>query len=260
MIHSGCTQKNELTNIKNNNSFKTSSIIINAPEKAYFEELITFTASSIHNSEKEITYEWDFRDGRKIQGEKVQHIFKFENDFDIEYPLIYTVLLCVKENDEFLRIIEHEIQLFPPKYIFYLTSKKLTVEKPEVNQDMIELTGKFNLKPLKEISYDLEESVKIQECKWNITIHIKKPVLAILDKIQVSLYNKTGFQISEAEIGFKKFEIWKEKNVLINGEIIKAEEFKSIKISLKGLTVGQKINIQYGSQEPSQINFDFIKN
>ena len=46
-----------------------------------------------------MSYKWDFGDGQTAKGKKVEYIFEFENELDILYPLIYTVILSVKDND-----------------------------------------------------------------------------------------------------------------------------------------------------------------
>ena len=217
-----------------------------------------FGASESYDSDgKIVSYEWDFRDEHTAEGKKVEHTFKFENEFDIEYPLIYTVLLCVKDNDESFKLVEHQIMLFPSEYMFYLDSGKITTNKPSLNEDITGASGKFKLNPAQEISYELEDCIKIQKCKWNATIHMKKPILTVVDQVTVTLYNKTGVEISKDETSFGRFEFWKEKAVLIKGETDKQEEFKSAKISLYGFSLGKKISILYGDEKASQICFDF---
>ena len=259
IILSGCTNNDKSIKPDNNNSNRSAPIVtIIAPEKAYFGYPIVFDASESYETGKKIvSYKWDFGDERTAEGKKVEHTFEFENELDIEYPLIYTVILSVKDNDENLKIIEYQIMLFPSVYMFYLDSGKITTEKPILNEDTIRASGKFKFKPAQEITYELEEPVKIQKCKWNTTVHLKKPILTVVDSVLVTLYNKIGEEISRGETSFGRFEFWKEKAVLIKGETDKQEEFKSAKISLYGFSLGKKISILYGDEKASQICFDF---
>jgi len=256
---SGCINSNKETNPIDSKDNSAPIAVITAPEKAYFEDKIIFDASDSYDTNGNIvSYEWNFGDGQTSEGKKVEHIFKFENNFEIEYPLIYTVILCVKDNDDLLKIAEHQIMLSPSRYMFYLTPGKLIVNKPDLYQDTLDTTGKLRLNPAQELSYELENSIKIQECKWNATIYMKKPILAGLDRIIITIYNKTGIEISKGETFFKKFEIWKEKTILIKGDIPNIEEIKSVKISVYGLLLGKKINIFYGADKASYICFNFI--
>ena len=85
----------------------------------------------------------------------------------------------------------------------------------------------------------------------------KKESISLINRISLTLYNKTGRIITEGESNFKLFDFWEEKTVLINGRIIKPEEFKSIRIIVYGFSLKEKINILYGSETASNICFDF---
>lgn len=149
IILSGCTNNDKTTKPNNNNSSSSAPFArIIAPKQAYFGDSIVFDASESYDSDgKIVSYEWDFRDEHTAEGKKVEHTFKFENEFDIEYPLICTVLLCVKDNDESFKLVEHQIMLFPSEYMFYLDSGKITTNKPSLNEDITGASGKFKLNP-----------------------------------------------------------------------------------------------------------------
>ena len=258
-VLSGCINNDNAPKPNNNNSNNSAPfILIKAPKLAYFGNPIVFDASESYDSGgKIVSYKWDFRDGQTAEGKKVEHTFKFENEFDIEYPLIYTVLLCVKDKNENSKLVEHQIMLFPSEYIFYLDSGKIITNKPSINEDIIRASGRFKLNPAQEVSYELEDCIVIQRCKWNATIHMKKPILTVVDQVMITLYNKTGVEISKEGTSFRGFELWKDKAIFIEGETNKQEEFKSIKISVYGFSLGKKISILYGDDKDSQICFDF---
>jgi len=231
--------------------------IITAPTKTFFGEPIKFDASKSYDTDGRIeSYSWIFEDDETAEGVAVTHTYQFNKDFDIEYPLIYSVVLAVVDDNKSCEYTTHEIMLYPKEYIFYLDSRKLTTEKPSSNHETIRVSfGKFN--PLKELVYDSPDSIKILPCRWNATIYIDKPRLAILNRISLTLYNETGAKIAEADITFGLFDIWKEKTILIKGEIVKPEEIKSVKLVFYGFSIREKINIFYGGEKASQICFDF---
>lgn len=259
IVLSGCINNENASKPNNNNSNNSAPFtIITAPKQAYFGNPIVFDASESYDpGGKIVSYKWDFRDGQTAEGKKVEHTFKFENEFDIEYPLIYTVLLCVKDNDECSKLVEHQIMLFPSEYIFYLDSGKIITNKPSLNEEKIRVSGRFKLNPAQEVSYELEDCIVIQKCKWHATIHMKKPILTVIDQVIVTLYNKTGVEISNVGTSFGRFKFWKDKAVFIEGETNKKEEFKSAKLSVYGFSLGKKISIFYGDDTASQICFDF---
>ena len=108
------------------------------------------------------------------------------------------------------------------------------------------------------MTYNLESSLNISSCKWNINIHIKKPILKNLRGISVTLFDKNDEEISKADLNFGILELWRDKSFLLDGRIDKQVEFKSVKISVYGFSILERIRILYGGEPPSYICFDFI--
>ena len=248
-------------NTKSDNSHVPSNLlpklVLNAPETAYFGEPIRFDASKSYDEDGTVAlFRWDFGDEEIMEGATVEHIYNFDSNLSIEYPLIYQVILIVWDDTGFYNSALHEIKLFPKQYIFYLNHAKLSIEKPSSSQDAIKASfGKII--PLNQLTYELTESIKIFPSSWNMTIYIKKPILTILNRISLTIYNKTGTEIAKAESTFKPFKLWKEKTVLLEGTTIRTEDFKSIKLTVYGFSLKAKINIFYGGEKAGQICFDF---
>ena len=257
---SGCIKKEEKTDQNNKKDHNQNVVEIFGPEKAYFGQTIVFNViESIKNINEIISYEWDFGDSQTDTGKQVEHTYEFENDINIEYPLIYTIRLKAKDQYENLQIANHQIMLYPSVYTFYLDTNKLTIEKPSTNEDVIGLSGKFNLKPAQELIYTIEGFVKIQKCKWNASIYLKIPILIVADNIIFTLYNENGEEISKGEQDFRRFNFLDNEPIVIRGEINNQEEFKSAKLSIYGFSFGKKISILYGDEKPSKICFNFTE-
>ncbi|RLF52437.1 MAG: hypothetical protein DRN24_03290, partial [Thermoplasmata archaeon] len=109
ILYTGCLENN------NNNTNIEGSTIEGSPpvpiissikNKYYFGDIIKLDASQSYDTDGEIvSYIWDFGDGTKAAGVTVEHIYKFENEFDIEYPLIYTVSLSVVDDDNLMNTV-----------------------------------------------------------------------------------------------------------------------------------------------------------
>ena len=81
---------------------------------SYFGETIVFDASDSYDIDGKIEYySWDFGNGEKSEGKIVEHTYKFENDFEITYPLIYPISLFVKDNNDSMIGTNHQIKIFP---------------------------------------------------------------------------------------------------------------------------------------------------
>ena len=244
---SGCLNKSESIekNYLIDNLPPIAKII--GPDKAYFGESIKFDASNSYDSDgKIISYSWDFGDGENIEGIKVSHSYKFENDFFIKYPIIYPVTLLIKDNKGTAIATTYQINIYPKEYKFYFTPNELAAEKPLFFKDNIN----SNI-------YELKSSIIIQKCIWNATLYLEKPLLLRIKKITLTFYDEKEevLTIKEEKFGFNKF--WKEKIVKLNGEIKKEIQFKSLKIEILSFSLIPRINIIYGGEKASFICFDF---
>jgi hypothetical protein len=258
LILSGCLVGNKQVEDNTSPSNNAAPVpVVTAPEKAYFGDAIVFDASKSHDPDGTIeSYGWFFEDNKTADGVAVSYTYNFPNDFHMEYPIIYSVVLSIVDNNGSWEYTAHEIMLYPKEYKFYLDSGKLTTEKPSSNTDKIRASfGKFNL--LQELTYNLPDFVEILPCTWNATIYVEKPRLTIVNRVLLTLYNETGEKITESDSSFRLFDFWKEKTMKIQGRIDNPDEFKSIKLVVYGFSIGKKVTILYGGEKASQICFNF---
>jgi len=231
---------------------------INAPYQKYFGEIIEFDATGSYDPYgKIVSYSWDFGDNEFAEGAIVKHAYKFENNYTINYPLIYSVNLFVKNNKGSITVTSHQIKLYPQKYVFYLNSNKLTIEKPQLGKDNIKCSGLFKFISNYFVTYTLDKPVSIKKCNWNATLYLKKPLCMVANKIKISLFNNEGHEMIEKEEMIGLISLWKEKKIDIKGVFDKEEELKSIKISVYGFSVRNKLFILYGGEKSSSISFNF---
>jgi len=255
-IFSGCIEKEKKEKTTDLDGNTNPVAIISAPLQAFFGEKIKFDASESFDSNDEIiTYKWDFRDGEKSEGRQVEHIFNFENNYSIEYPLIYTVLLNIQDDEGNVNLIEHQIMLFPAVYSFYFNLNSIEIDKPVFDEEKISPIGVFN--PTEELIYELENCINLKKCIWNATIFIKKNLLAFINKISFTIHNSLGQEISKSDINFKRLDIWQDKEIFFQGKIDRNDNFKFLKITIYGFTLSKEITILYGGIDASNLNFIF---
>ena len=259
LLLSGCLEETKPLEENLNQSGNLYPIgIISAPEKAYFGELIEFDASDSYDSDgKIVSYSWDFGDDQTAEGILVNHIFIFENNFTIDYPLIYSINLFITDNDGAISVTSHQIMIYPKEYLFYLSSTKLVIEKPSFNLDKIKGSGLFKLSPPQILKYDLDKSITVKKCTWNATIYLKKPLFIKANKISIIFYDNEGNQITKKDKQLGLSILWKEKTLQIGGAFDQEEEFKSVEIVVNGFSIGKKISIMYGDDKASHICFNF---
>ena len=257
---SGCLDKDEQTGQHLPPSSNSSPVpIINTTKIAYFGEIIEFDASESYDPDGTIeVYSWDFGDNETSEGILATHTYKFENYFNVAFPITYSVLLKIVDNNESWEYGTHEIMVYPREYIFYFDRMGLTEKVPVSSKDMIKASfGNFIFNQMQELTYESSNYINIQPCNWNSTIHIEKPKFTLINSISLTLYNKTGEKITEEKTNLNLFEFWEEKTISIKGKTIKPEEFKSIKLSVNGFSLREKISITYGGESASHICFDF---
>ena len=257
-LFSGCIEKEGTINGR----FTQSKYISNtffAPEKAFFNEEIEFDASKLINSNKNIKkILWNFGDGDYAEGIKVKHKYLFDNEFNIDYPLIYTVSAIVITGSESFSETQ-QIKLYPKEYRFYLDVEKLSLERPNFYPEKTSAKSFLNLLEPKELKYDFYEPVHIPGCNITVSLFIQKPFFLKLNRIMVSFLSEDNkvLQTIETKIGFKT--LWKEKYVNLSGHLDIKEKIKTIQIEIYGLSLGEKIKILYGSEKPSFISFKLFE-
>jgi len=260
LIFSGCLNKSNslyADSYTNINSYPI--VLIDAPKQAYFEDYIEFDASTSYDTDGEIIlFYWIFGDGETAEGNKVKHRYIFENDLNINYPLIYTYSLLIVDNYGAKILRSNEIMMFPKKYELFLQSGSFEFEKPFLTEEYVKTSFGNKIKnPSNELNFKLMDPISISKCSWNITLCLKKPILTRLTKIKIVLYDSDNNEISKAEKKFGMIKFWNKKTIELTGKIIKNSEFQSIKIIFYGFSIRNKIKILYGSDSASNINFNF---
>jgi hypothetical protein len=263
-IFSGCIEndnqlKKSFSQIKNSAPIP----IINATNKAFFDEIIEFDASNSYDPDGIIKfYSWDFGDNQTTEGIKEKHIYKFEENFkNIEFPITYSVLLKIVDNDGAWEYISHNILLYPNEYKLYFNKTGLTYKKPILSKFLTKVffrNNNFNINSNQDIIYELSDYITLEACDWEASIYIEKPMFNIINRIRIVLLNKTGNIITEEKINLKLLDLWEKKLISINGKIRKNEEFKSIRLCINGISLKNDISIIYGGDKPSNICFNFI--
>jgi len=225
-------------------------------EQAYFDEKIEFDATKYMSSQKDIKkYYWDFGDGSTAEGAKVQHSYGFENRYDVEYPLVYPVTLMAYDGYESISTT-HLIKLYPNTYTFFLGCGKLLNDIPPKNSDKLRTTNIFEEKS-EAISYELEESTTIPKSDWTVTLYLEKPFLLKINKISISFFDNNSDEITTVEKKIGMHSYGRHKTIDITGSFDQEVDFKLIKLSLYGFSIGKNVKILYGGEKASHIVFNF---
>jgi hypothetical protein len=226
---------------------------------AYEGDIITFDASNSYDPDGEIvSYTWIWEDNTNSEGVKTERKFEIANIFELQegLPLVFSIILQVKDNNQSEDLLDYWIGVIPRKHVFYFDLNELKLEKPGQGEDSLKITlGKF--RPVKELNYDLEESIYIQKCTWNATIYLEKSLFTIINRLSILLYDGEGNQITREDQYLGFINLWREKTIQIKGSFNDKEEFKSVKLVFYGLSLLGKTHILYGGETASQICFDF---
>jgi len=254
----GCVTNTTKTNFGKGSDISSPIPIIDGPTEAYFGEDIEFDASASYDSNGIITqFLWNFGDGTKIQGQKVNHKFEFLGEYSIKYPLIYTVSLIVKDDDGNNVARTHYIKLFPRKYSFYLTTGRATSVKPMAFKEPLglEKVSKMGLSPY--LEYEFEETICLSTCSWNAELYLEKPLFSIISRVKLSFIDSDGKEIfsKEQKLGFNM--LWKTKNIHLSGKFSEDLEISKIRISIPSFSLTNNVYMLYGAEKPSSISFDF---
>ena len=225
-------------------------------EQAYFGEKIEFDATNYIGSKNEVkAYFWDFGDGNTAEGSKVQHSYNFENDYDLEYPIVYSVTVMAYDGYESISTTRL-IELYPTAYTFFLDNSRLDDSPPLENREYVGTTSIFDGN-IETTTFVLDKSVTIPESEWILTLYLEKPFLLKIKKITIGFFDENSNEIANLEENVGLFSYGISKKIDLKGTFGNEIEFKSIRLSFYGFTIGEKIGILYGGEKASQIVFDF---
>jgi hypothetical protein len=261
LICSGCISKKDDESIKYS-SENPPTPIIKAPEKSFFDKNITFDASDSFDTDGEIiSYSWNMGNKDTLTGEKINYTYKFKNDFNLEIPIIYTVVLTVTDDENHFRSNSYQISLYPKEYIFYLSlNNKLVFEKEDtVKTQKIPLNYGV-LSELYTVKYSFSNAINIAESDWALQLNVDKRVFGFLNKIIVKFYDEFDSEYEELtttkNFNFLSF-IGNDDSIKIDGKITKEVNLKYITVSFQGVGLKNSFNIVYFEKPYSKLIFDF---
>ena len=258
ILFPGCSENNDIIkrNIISKNQPPSAKIL--GPEKAFFGENIKLSAIESYDSDGEIVnYKWKLDEDTIKTGKEIVHKFDIEDNYNIDYPLIFTIHLLIEDDMGYISVITHQIKLYPKKYPFYLYPQSLKSDTAGPEKDTIRATGLLNINSPEILVYSLSEPITIDNCKWNLTLYINKPSFALINRVDLLIIDNHGNNIDSVSknIGFNLLK--KELKIILEGNINDDFELKTLEIKIYGLSLKKEIDILYGSEKASIIIFDF---
>ncbi len=232
-----------------------SPVTIDAPDKAFFDEEIEFDAYCDESEYKITSYRWNFQDGKDIIGKNVKHKYFFENKFEIEYPVIYTITLFTTFSDKSIRATKHLIKVYPKEFIFYLQKNKLSKNEPSLNYERL-TDEMLSFNKQKELIYSFDDPIYIDKCDWDLILNIKKPLFLTIKNIKITFYNKENSIVDEKQFE-NIFKIGLKNAIKVSGKFNQEYEIEKIKISFSIFSFRNDISLIYGGYNPSNICFRF---
>ncbi len=260
LIFSGCIQKE-------NNSVDTPEkkydkiypyAEIETPDTIYFNKNITIKAKNPYDDGDIISYKWYFLNEKQPkEGQKISHIFVNKYDKIENYPIIQPVFLFLTDNDNNLKVINQNVEIYPDKYSFYLGKNQLTLNKTKQTYDLIKPRLDI-IKSTERIKYEFDKPIKLYQNRWQASIYINKPLFGYLKSLKIGFFNAENEVLDEQEYILKNNFFWRSKKIVISGTI-KESIIDYVEISFKGLTLFNNIAILYDAEHCSNIVFNFTK-
>ena len=250
---SGCINNNSVENQDFDSGLITENLI-SAPSTAYFDEELEFNAMNINAQDKIKTLYWDFGDGFTAEGGNVKHSYSFLKEFEIEYPVVYTVTLLIVDDKQTVTT-DHQIKLYPKKYTFYFDIGKTSFDVPISGYEKTGTNSIIKPREVNKISYQFEKPINVSACDLEITLYLEKPFSLVIRKVTVSFYDAYNNEVKSIEKNLFLNNLWRLNNIQIQGSLDKQENIKSIEILFYGFSISENIKILYGTGTPSNICF-----
>lgn len=272
-LFSGCTVEREATTtptIQNSPPtavISTSGTLTSLPgyidmtiidAVAYAGDEITFDASASFDSDGYITsYCWIWEDSTAVQEKVTYRIFALDNIYELQgLPLIYSIVLQVEDDHEFPSLAEYRIGIIPKVHTFYFNEDGLQLQKPAAKEQLLTLSTGV-LRSIQTLSYRLSEPIWIQPSSWNITLFVEKPRYSPLITVSVILLNAEGVEFDRTERQVPMLLGQKKATIHLTGNIDSKEEFLSMQLQFKGVSLKDRLSLLYGGEQASHLMFDF---
>ncbi|HEC80841.1 MAG TPA: PKD domain-containing protein [Thermoplasmatales archaeon] len=219
---------------------------------------VEFDGSESYDPDGEVvSYEWSFDDGTVLKGKKVSYTFKLDqplSSLNTSRLPVFSPLLTVCDNDGkqgFARIF---VKVVPSYYKLYLSNSVLSLQKPDEDDEKIRLPVLWRKYVL---NYEINETLYLERCYFNLTLHVQKPRLSLLSSIIVSAYDESGNETVLTKTSFTQtMGFWREKVMSLDGEIPEME-LKGIKVALCGLSY-RGVSLVYGGDDASVLNISLV--
>lgn len=260
-LFSGCIQNDDSDSFELNSGQSPEAIII-APEKAFFNENITFDASESQDPDgKIISYNWNMGNNDFFSGKNISYSYDFDNDFNTEIPIIYTVILTVCDNENNKISQSFQISLYPKEYVFYLSSySKLVLNKKDsVETDDIKL--KIGLiSDIESLEYELPIDIDIRSSEWLLHLNFEKKFFCFLNRITVRFYDSQGSEYEELRT-IKNYNILsflnRKESITITGKINSLINLRYIGLEFQGFGLKNCFILKYFEDPYSSFIFEF---
>ncbi len=258
---SGCITKKENESIKSDTK-NLPNPVIRAPEKTFFNKNITLDATDSFDPDGEIvSYTWNMGNNDMLTGEIINYSYQFDKNFNLEMPIIYTIVLTVTDNENNLCSTSYQISLYPKEYVFYLSSNnKIVFEKEETVQ-----THKIPLKygilsDSHTVKYSFPVEINIPESDWSLRFNLDKKIFGFLKEIIVKFYDENDAEYEELRTS-KNYNllsfIGNNDVITIDGTITEEINLKYVTVTFQGFGSKNSFNIVYFDKPYSSLVFDF---
>ncbi|HID25484.1 MAG TPA: PKD domain-containing protein [Thermoplasmata archaeon] len=223
---------------------------------------VEFDGSSSYDPDGEIVaYEWSFDDGTILKGAKVSYTFNIDNpvaSFNLSKLPVFSPLLTVYDEDGRQGFTRVFVKVFPTEYTLYLDEGVLSLGVPAESSETVKLPS-LGKNRKAELSYELDEPLYLPTCSYNITLHLQKPRLSLINKIVVSVYDTNGSETILAENSlFQLLGFWRNRVLTLDGVIQDTGRgIKGVKVSLCGFSI-RGVSLVYGGDEPSVFRISLV--
>ena len=209
------------------------------------EELILHAIESYDPDGTIKDYRWILEDDSIITSTTLKKTYNEPGDIQ--------VILQLTDNDNATTYQRYLIHIETSQRTLFLENKTLT-NQPTTTKTDVFVSAKIRALEKNILTYTFEQNYNLPPTNYSITLSFSKPLLTILTKTTITLYNTENQQIGQSIQRHPNI-FWKNKQFNYNGALNEQEVLSHLSITFTGFSLKSSIEL---NESDSLIEFTFL--
>ncbi len=209
------------------------------------EELILHASQSYDPDGTIKDYRWILEDDSIITSTTLKKTYNQPGDIQ--------VTLQLTDNDNATTYQRYIIHIETTQHTLFLANKTLTPQQITTDTEVF-VSAKLRAQEKNTLTYTIEPNQLLPPTNYSIKLALSKPLLSILTKTTITIYNSENQQIGKSIQRHPNF-FWKTKQLNYNGAINEQETLSHLSLTFTGFSLQSSIELK---ESESLVEFTYL--